>query len=107
MKKFFLDLGRFLRVIDDQSICLSVTNVAVFVVLIKVALNPSPSIVDMGTLLTVLSLYYGNKHLKKNKQEVTDKNKVVLEEMQAKIQAISDKASGLALHIGMRNPTIK
>jgi len=107
MKTFFIKLGRFLRLIDDQYVCLSLTNLGVLVVLTKVALNPNPSLVDMGTLLTVLSLYYGNKHLKKNKEEKTDSNKVVLEEMQAKIQAVADKASGLALHIGLRNPTVK
>jgi len=107
MKTFFLKLGRFLRLVDDNYVCLSLTNLAVFVVLVKLALNPSPSVVDMGSLLTVLSLYYGNKHLKKNKEEKTDNNKAVLEDMQAKIQAVADKASGLALHIGLRNPAVK
>lgn len=107
MKKFLINLGRFFRILDDHYICISLTNLAVFVVLTKVALNPQPSIVDMGSLLITLSLYYGKAHLKKNKQELTDENKAAIKEMQEKIQTISDKASGLALHVGMRNPIIK
>lgn len=107
MKKFFLTVGRFLRIVDDNNVCLSLTNLAVFVVLIKVALNPEPNITDMGSLLIVLSLYYGSKHLKKQKQQLTDENKTAIEEMKEKIQAIADKASGLAVHVGMRGPIVK
>jgi hypothetical protein len=107
MKKFLLNLGRFLRLVDDQYVCLSLTNLAVFVVLIKTALNPQPSIVDMGSLLITLSLYYGKAHLKKQKEKLTDENKTALDELKAKVQVISDKTAGLAVHVGMRNPILK
>jgi hypothetical protein len=107
MKKFLLTLGRFFRILDDQNVCLSITNLAVFVVLVKVSLAAEPSIADMGALLTVLSLYYGTKHLKKNKEKLTDENKTALDELKNKVQVLSDKTSGLAVHVGMRGPQIK
>lgn len=92
----------FLRLTDTSGL-LSITNIGCIVVLTKVALNPSPSIVDMGTLLITLSLYFGKSHMNRNKQAITDENKQAITDMQNKVQQIADKTSGLSAMIGIKN----
>lgn len=105
--KSFLQRGLyFLRLTDDDGL-LSITHIACGIVLYKIATQPNPSVVDMGSLLVTLSLYYGKQHLNRNKTTLTDENKQAIQEIQNKVQQIQDKTSGLALHMGMRNPIVK
>jgi hypothetical protein len=104
----------FLRLTDSDGV-LSITHIGCIVVLTKVALNPNPSIFDMGSLLVTLSLYYGKKHLAQNKQKITDENKQAIVDVSNKVnQSIADlatkvsqvenKTSGLSVHMGLRTP---
>lgn len=107
MKQFFVKLGRFLRIVDESAITLSITNIAVYVVLVKIALAAEPSITEMGGLLITLAAYYGKKHINKDKVAITDENKAAIEELKVKVQNVADKASGVAAMVGMRGPQIK
>lgn len=91
----------FLRLTDENGL-LSITNIGCIVVLIKVALNPNPSIVDMGSLLITLSLYFGKAHMNRNKQAITDENKQAIADIQDKVKQIADKTSGLSAMIGIK-----
>jgi hypothetical protein len=104
----------FLRLTDDDGI-LSITHIGCMVVLTKVALNPNPSVFDMGSLLVTLSLYYGKQHLAQRQQKLTDENKQAIADISAKVNQnlsdlttkvnqVADKASGLAMHVGLRTP---
>lgn len=106
MKKSVAKTLYFLRLTDEAGL-LSITNIGCIVVLTKVALNPQPSIVDMGTLLITLSLYFGKAHINKHKQKLSDENKTAIEEMKTKIQQVADKTSGVAAAVGMRTPIVK
>lgn len=106
MKKSVAKTLYFLRLTDEAGL-LSITNIGCIVVLTKVALNPQPSIVDMGTLLITLSLYFGKAHINKHKQKLSDENKTAIEEMKTKIQQVADKTSGVAAAVGMRAPIVK
>ena len=46
----------FVRLLDETG-TLSLTNIAVILVLVKIAVNGNPSFAELGTLLTVLSSY--------------------------------------------------
>lgn len=95
----------FLRLTDENGL-LSITHIACMIVLVKVAFAKEPNIIDMGSLLITLSLYYGKQHLVKSKQKITDENKQAIEDLKNKVQGIQDKTSGLAVRIGMTSPTI-
>lgn len=104
IKHFFQRVLYFLRLTDGNG-SLSITNIACGIVLYKIATEANPSVSDMGSLLVTLTLYYGKAHLNSKKQSLTDENKQAIQDIQTKVQQISDKTSGLALHVGMRgNP---
>ena len=107
MKQFFTKLGRFFRIVDESSIMLSITNIAVYVILVKIALNPNPSITEMGGLFITLAGYYGKKHFNKDKAKITDENKAAIEDLKTKLQNVENKASGVAAMVGMRGPQVK
>lgn len=50
----------WLRITDDQGL-LSLTNTALFIVLVKLAIAPSLTLVDAGALLLALLHYSGKK----------------------------------------------
>lgn len=105
LKPILSKLFYFLRITDDDGL-LSITHIACIIVLIKLAMNPSPSIVDMGSLLVTLSLYYGKAHLNKQKQKLTDENKQAIEDIKIQVQGIKDKTAGMAARIGLTSATI-
>jgi hypothetical protein len=59
---FFARLLAFLRLTDAHDGQLSLTNLALIIVLVKLALAPS-SPIDLATLLATLTAYYGKKVL--------------------------------------------
>lgn len=59
----------FLRIIDPHDGQVSLTNVALIVVLIKIAASASFSMVDAGALFVTLLSYQGKKIINKDKQE--------------------------------------
>lgn len=92
----------FLNLLDAQG-NLSITNVAVLVTLIKLAISPSASITEAGTLLVALANY---AHKRKTTSDV---NKTQLD-VEAKIQdamtsatnqinELQGKVNGLVLRI--------
>jgi len=105
VKSLLSRLLYFLRLTDDDGL-LSITHIACIIVLVKIALNPNPSIIDMGSLLVTLSLYYGKQHLNKSKQGITDENKQAIEDIKVQVQGIKDKTAGMAARIGLTAPTI-
>lgn len=92
----------FLRLTDDNGL-LSITHIACMVVLFKLAREPNPSIVDMGSLLITLSLYYGKQHLTRNKVKVTADATQRLSDIEEKVKSIQGTASSLAAQMGLGN----
>lgn len=92
----------FLRLTDDNNV-LSITHIACMVVLTKVALQPNPSIVDMGSLLITLSLYYGKKHMQKDSAKIAEDGKFRLDQIEQKVKEIQGQASSVSAHLGIGN----
>lgn len=63
---FFVNLGRFLRLIDEQN-CLSLTNIAVYIALVKISLIQDMQMMDAGLILISLLNYAGKKVIGKMK----------------------------------------
>lgn len=57
---------RFLRLVDDDGV-LSLTNIAVMVILVKMAGVQVHSLTDITALITVLLSYQGKRYLTKDK----------------------------------------
>lgn len=93
----------FLRLTDDDGL-LSITHIGCIIVLTKLALNPNPSLIDMGSLLVTLSLYYGKQTMNQKHKKLTDENKQAIADLTTKVSQVADKASGLAMHVGLRTP---
>jgi hypothetical protein len=93
----------FLRLTDDDGL-LSITHIGCIIVLTKLALNPNPSLIDMGSLLVTLSLYYGKQSMSQKHKKLTDENKQAIADLTTKVSQVADKASGLAMHVGLRTP---
>lgn len=93
----------FLRLTDDDGL-LSITHIGCIIVLTKLALNPNPSLIDMGSLLVTLSLYYGKQSMNQKHKKLTDENKQAIADLTTKVSQVADKASGLAMHVGLRTP---
>ena len=83
MKNFFIKLGRFIRVIDERSLCLSLTNIAVIIMLFKLVVVPAVSIVDIGALLVTLLSYSGKKVMNAKKPTEMEMPAVIDEKIKA------------------------
>lgn len=66
MKQFFLKTLTFLRVVDPHDQLLSITNLAMLVVLYKLIVAPTTNIVDLGSLLVAFGNYSFKKYINKN-----------------------------------------
>lgn len=61
MKQFILKALIFLKIVDEHDENISLTNVGLIVVLVKLAIVQSASIVDIGGLLLALLNYNAKK----------------------------------------------
>ena len=102
LKHQFQKLLHFLRLTNSVGGRLSLTNTACIIVLTKVALAPDPSFVDLGSLLAVLALYYGKKHITKGKDEAADETNAEFVKVTEEIAQLRDKVSGFAAVIGIK-----
>jgi hypothetical protein len=93
---------KFLNVLDANE-NLSITNLAVIVALVKLAIAPTASITEAGTLLIALA-NYGHKRFV-NAQEVEVPEDTVtpkVEAMQTKLDEVTSQVSTLVLQSGMK-----
>lgn len=100
--KDFIKKALFFTRLTDEDGLLSITHIACIIVLTKVAMEPNPNIVDMGSLLITLSLYYGKKHLMKNKAAISDENKIAITKIEQRMAQLADKQSGIATAMGFK-----
>jgi len=82
MKAQVLKALAFLRLTDRDDGLVSLTNVACCVAIAKLALTPSPSVAELGALLTAL-IAYQYKGLRKDRRE---KEKAASEEVLAELR---------------------
>ena len=61
-------VGQFLRILDENGY-LSITNISVVAVLIKLIIAPDAGLVETGGLLITLMTYSHKKHLSSKKEQ--------------------------------------
>jgi hypothetical protein len=76
---------------------LSLTSVGIYIVLIKVAIAPSPSIGDIGALLLVLLNYAHKRYTGTH----TPENPPQVDELHKSMNDIQSKVNAMAIKIGL------
>ena len=69
MKRYLFEILIFLRLIDRHDETISLTNVALYIVLFKLAMVQQASMMDVGSVFVALSNYNIKKYLNKNNIE--------------------------------------
>lgn len=103
----------FLRIIDPHDGQISLTNVALIVVLIKIAASASFSMVDAGALFVTLLSYQGKKIINKDKEEDTVKIEdavrsatdamTVVGDLIKKVDELSSKVTQQQMTLGIKD----
>lgn len=107
MKAFFIKLGKFFRILDEYNNNLSLTNVAVIITLVKLAMAPALSIVDIGALLISLISYTSKKVLNNKKPtevELPAAIEIKLKSMEDIITNLKSKVGSMDLAKTLRPP---
>lgn len=92
----------FFNLLDSEQ-RLSITNVAVLVVLVKLALSPSASITEAGMLLATLANYAHKRVTNQNNQTPEEDTLTPqVNDMQKKLEDMATKVSGLAMSAGIK-----
>ena len=97
-----LHVGRFLRLIDERYICLSITNIACLVIIVKLAAASQPSIADLGGLFIALLAYTGKKQLNKDQAKTDDTQAQAVADLKVKVSEIGDRIGGIAAMVGIK-----
>lgn len=96
----------FLNLLDFEG-KLSITNVAVIVVLIKLAISPSASITEAGLLLVTLANYAHKRSVNQSNQvSVEDPMKPQIDEMAKKIEDMTSTVSALSMQSGIKKMSL-
>jgi hypothetical protein len=106
MIKSIKKTANFFSLLDSEG-RLSITNVAVIIVLAKLAISPSASITEAGSLLVVLA-NYAHKRITNN--QASDKTEDVQNQINSAInlnskqlESLESKVSALAISAGMKS----
>lgn len=96
---------KFLNLLDYEN-NLSITNLAVYIALIKIMIIPGSSLEDAGMLFTVLVNYSYKKHLISNSKdnENSDKEEMLkkLSDLESKLEKHNSSINQLQLQNGMK-----
>ena len=94
---------KFLRILESNSQRISLSNVAVWIVLIKLLLCTNPGIAEIGGLLITL-LSYQTKKLINHRVAVKETSEVEaqMSELKTKIAEQESKVSALSLQAGFK-----
>lgn len=91
----------FLNLLDSES-RLSITSLAMYVVLVKVAVAPSPSLIDLGSLLLVL-LNYAHKRIVVSSAAAEEGGKIqVFSEVERTVEELKSKVNAMAIKAGFQ-----
>jgi hypothetical protein len=77
----------WLKIVDAHDGQLSLTNVALYIVLVKLALAQDVNVVDAGSLLIALASYQGKKLMHKRVAPTDTSLKDRLDELASKVNA--------------------
>lgn len=95
---------KFLNLLDHEG-GLSITNLAVIVVLIKLAVAPAATLTEAGALLISLGNYMHKRSVNKDsatQPEEPDTITPQVEEMQTKLDEVTSQVSALSMQSGIK-----
>lgn len=98
-----LNVGRFLRLVDEQHNQISIVNVACLVIIGKVATAPNPSIADLGALLIGLLAHYGKRRINVKMKGLDAQQNKEIEDTKSKIKELADRVGSIAAAMGFKN----
>lgn len=107
MNAKLIKIGRFLRVVDEATPVLSITNICMWVIIAKIAYATDFSIADIGGLFVGLVGYSSKKYFV-NKAAAAATNVAAqdlnpqLEKFKNDIQDLKDKVGAASLAAGIR-----
>lgn len=100
MKRLFT----FLRLIDDHDGNISLTNVALLIVLTKLALTQNASLIDAGSLLITLLSYQGKKLINKDAGVViSTPTEDAIGILVKRVDELSNKVSAQQIGMGIKS----
>lgn len=104
----FFKVGKFLRLIDENN-QMSITNIAVLVVIYKVGTAHEVDIYDAGIILIALLNYSYKRYMKlKEFKEVTVKQSEETDlssQVKEELRGLKDKVSSLQVAVGLTRPS--
>lgn len=103
MKQKLIDTLTFFRLVDAHDGLLSLTNLALIVVLVKLCAAPATSISDVGNVFLVLAAYSAKKIINKNKTEEPEEDNSSLERVEAEVKELKAKLSSHAMALGFKS----
>lgn len=89
----------FLRLIDEND-KLSLTNLCLYVVLVKISLTADFNLVDAGALFITLLNYSGKKLINKIKEKKEEN--LPLQEVHEKLRELQDKVNAVSVSLGIK-----
>lgn len=94
-------IAEFLNLLDSQG-RLSITNLAVLITLIKLAISPSASITEAGALLVALGNYAHKRFTVNNTVEPEDHITPQIQATQKQIDDIVSQVASLSMKVGIK-----
>lgn len=96
---------KWLNLLDFEG-KLSITNVAVYIALVKLATAPTVNTTEAGALLIALANYSYKKHLisKQESQSASEKEDIskTIADVKAEVAQVKSTTSALALSVGIK-----
>lgn len=105
-KKFFISLGRFFRLLDENNV-LSLTNIILILVVVKLMMTPDTSLENIGVILLGLMNYVHKRQTVAKKPQVEDVNTEVkkkVSEFDAELREMKDKLGQVSVALSIRSP---
>jgi len=103
MKAYLFKAADFFRLIDETN-KVSITNVAVWVVLVKIATTQDFNLVDAGALFVSLLNYSGKKLMRKIKDPSEKKEDV--SKYEEKLKELQDKVNSVMVTSGIKRTVL-
>jgi hypothetical protein len=92
----------FLRITDEHDNKLSLTNIALIVVLIKLVMSPNASIVEVVPLFIALAAYSAKKVINKDAAEPSADG-TQLAAVETEVEEIKSRLTSISLSLGIKN----
>lgn len=95
--------GRFLRIVDEHYNQISLVNIALLVIIVKVALAVDPSVADLGALFIGLLAHYGKRRINVKMKALDAQQNKEIEETKSKLKELADRVGSIAAAMGFKN----